>query len=99
MRRRTWLYCAVIALSPVLAFVAWRVGHAQGNNNNLKAQADDEAAHQRQARKLPLTQVVLFNTGLGYFQREGELDGDVRIDLPVPTADVNDLLKTMIIDN
>jgi hypothetical protein len=94
MRRRTWLYCAVIALCPVIAFVAWRVS----------ARADKPAAREAPearpaGKKLPLTQVVLFNTGLGYFQREGEVEGDARIDLSVPTADVNDLLKSLVIDN
>jgi hypothetical protein len=91
--RRTWLFCAVIALCPVLAFVAWRVSGAQGD----KPSSDAPSA--KAAKKLPITQVVLFNTGLGYFQREGEVEGDVRIDLSVPTSDVNDLLKSMIIDN
>ena len=30
---------------------------------------------------LPIRQVVLFNSGVGYFQREGEVDGDARIEL------------------
>src|SRR3954452_1371513 len=92
--RRTWLFCLVVALCPVLALVAWRYADAQGNT---KTAARDVT--QSTAKKLPLTQVVLFNTGLGYFQREGEVEGDARIDLAVRTADVNDLLKSMVIDN
>jgi hypothetical protein len=42
---------------------------------------------------------VLFNTGVGYFQREGTIDGDARMELTVPVADVNDLLKTLTIDD
>src|SRR4051812_41584287 len=92
--RRTWLFCLVVALCPVLALVAWRYADAQGNT---KTAARDVT--QSTAKKLPLTQVVLFNTGLGYFQREGEVEGEVRIDLSIPTSDVNDLLKSMLVEN
>jgi hypothetical protein len=95
MRRRTWLFCLVVALCPVLALFAWRYADAQGNS---KLAAKD-AISQSTAKKLPLTQVVLFNTGLGYFQREGEVEGEVRIDLSIPTNDVNDLLKSMLVEN
>src|SRR5262245_55975312 len=91
MKRRTWLFCAVIALCPVLALIGWRVSTAQADKPNHSATP--------QSKKLPITQVVLFNTGLGYFQREGEVDGDTRIDLSIPTNDINDILKTLIIDN
>src|SRR5262249_8845259 len=30
-----------------------------------------------------------------YFQREGSIDGDQRIDLTFPTQDINDLIKSM----
>jgi len=41
---------------------------------------------------LPLAQVILFSSGVGYFQREGEVEGNTRIDLTFPATDVNDLL-------
>ena len=55
-----------------------------------------EPAEPTQSRPLPLTQVVLFNTGVAYFQREGTIDGDTRIDLTFPVGDVNDLLKSLV---
>ncbi len=85
--RRTWPFCALIVLCPLLALGVWRARAAKS--------VPAEPAEQ----KLPLTQVVLFNTGLGYFQREGTVEGDVRVDLQVPGADVNDLLKTLLVDN
>jgi hypothetical protein len=47
------------------------------------------------AALLPVAQVVLFSSGVGYFQREGSIDGDQRIDLTFPTQDINDLIKSM----
>jgi hypothetical protein len=48
---------------------------------------------------LPVTQVILFNSGVGYFQREGEVEADARIDLTFPATDVNDLLKSLVLDD
>ncbi|MBI1917864.1 MAG: DUF4139 domain-containing protein, partial [Planctomycetes bacterium] len=47
------------------------------------------------AALLPVAQVVLFSSGVGYFQREGSIDGDQRIDLTFPAQDINDLIKSM----
>src|SRR5579864_2151521 len=48
---------------------------------------------------LPLTQVVLFSSGVGYFQREGDVEGPARIDLQFPIGDVNDLLKSLVLQD
>ena len=47
------------------------------------------------AAQLPIGQVVLFSSGVGYFQREGSVEGTQRIDLTFPTQDINDLIKSM----
>ena len=47
------------------------------------------------ATQLPVAQVVLFSSGVGYFQREGTIDGTQRIDLTFPITDINDLIKSM----
>src|SRR5262245_10535873 len=51
------------------------------------------------ATTLPITRVVLFNSGVGYFSRSGEVDGDARVDLTFPETDVNDLLKSMVLED
>src|SRR5262245_41643502 len=47
------------------------------------------------AAQLPIGQVVLFSSGVGYFQREGTVEGTQRIDLTFPIQDINDLIKSM----
>jgi hypothetical protein len=47
--------------------------------------------------ELPVAQAVLFSSGVGYFQREGIVDGTARVDLTFPVRDVNDLLKSMVV--
>jgi hypothetical protein len=48
---------------------------------------------------LPITQVVLFNSGVGYFSRSGEVEGEARVDLTFPETDINDLLKSMTLQD
>ncbi|HEV3238239.1 MAG TPA: DUF4139 domain-containing protein, partial [Gemmataceae bacterium] len=48
---------------------------------------------------LPISQVVLFSSGVGYFQREGEVEGNTRVDLSFPVGDVNDLLKSLVLQD
>src|SRR5947209_1251096 len=88
--RRTWLFCAVIALCPFVALALWRANRAQAYRPGPAESARS---------KLPLTQVVLFNTGLGYFQREGSVEGEARVELSIPAAGINDMLKTLLIEN
>src|SRR5437763_178874 len=46
--------------------------------------------------ELPITRIVLFSSGVGYFQREGPIDGSARIDLQFHSDDINDLLKSLV---
>src|SRR5262245_49387866 len=46
---------------------------------------------------LPVTRVVLFNAGVGYFHREGTVEGDARFELRFPESDVNDLIKSLVL--
>ncbi len=49
--------------------------------------------------QLPVAQTILYSSGVGYFQREGTIDGNQRIDLSFPVEDVNDLLKSMVLQD
>jgi hypothetical protein len=49
--------------------------------------------------QLPISHVVLFSSGVGYFQRQGEVEGSARIDLSFPVQDINDLLKSMVLQD
>src|SRR5437879_4741090 len=59
-----------------------------------RAQEDNPGEKKGQ---LPISQVVLFSSGVGYFQREGAVEGNTRVDLSFPVQDVNDLLKSMVV--
>jgi hypothetical protein len=51
----------------------------------------------KQAQKLPITQVVLFTSGVGYFHRSGDVEGNARIDLQFSAGDINDLIKSLVV--
>src|SRR4051812_45575454 len=65
-----------------------------GAGPNVKSQDEGPKAAQ-----LPLNQVVLFSSGVGYFQREGSVTDDSRIDLTFDVRDVNDLIKSMVLQD
>ena len=55
------------------------------------ARAQDAA----QRRALPIRKVVLYKHGVGYFEREGAVEGDVTIPLAFKTAQMPDVLKSL----
>ncbi len=60
---------------------------------------DAEKAPDAAAGKVPVKRVVLFSSGVGYFEHQGQVDGDASVDLKFNVADVNDLLKSMVLQD
>lgn len=48
---------------------------------------------------LPLRDVVLFSSGVGYFQRSGKINGSAVVDLSFRTEQVNDILKSLVLSD
>jgi hypothetical protein len=46
---------------------------------------------------LPITRVVLYKHGVGYFEREGEVEGDGEIALTFKQTEVSDVLKSLTV--
>src|SRR4051794_18584888 len=92
MTLRTWVWAAPVVggggvggAANVLVPSAGAAGKGEGDP--------------KQAVALPIKQVVLFNSGVGYFGRTGEVDGEARVDLTFPESDINDLLKSMTLQD
>ncbi len=49
------------------------------------------------AADLPLTRVVLYSTGVGYFQHQGTVEGDVTVPLSFRVSQINDILKSLVL--
>jgi hypothetical protein len=48
---------------------------------------------------LPLSEIALFSSGVGYFQRDGVVEGRSQVELRVRVEDVNDLLKSLVVQD
>ena len=94
MNLRQCLWCAVSALAVMVGIAAYSHFSSVGVADTTAATAGPKVAE-----PLPIRQVVLFNSGLGYFQREGDVTGNARIDLSFPAAEINDLLKSLLLQD
>jgi hypothetical protein len=93
--RRTCLCLCLIAAVTAAALVAWRTAPGRAQPAGPAAPPPEKAA----AKGLSLAQVILFSSGVGYFQREGTVEGNARVDLSFPAGDVNDLLKSLVLQD
>src|SRR6266581_5751474 len=93
MRRIYWL--ASLAGATGLASIVALWGPASAGPE--KGEPAVGPALSKSAPQLPISQCVLFSSGVGYFQREAEIEGNTRVDLTFPVTDINDLLKSMVL--
>src|SRR5262245_30908353 len=91
------LAAATVASAAALSVYSWRHADAAEPAQGQPAEKVALAGRSASALQLPVAQVVLFRSGVGYFQREGEVEGSTRVDLTFPVQDVNDLLKSMVL--
>src|ERR1700730_17838384 len=91
MRRYLWL-APLIAVLALGAFFVCKPRPTTAEPG--KAEAPGTAA-----TSLPIRQVVLFSSGVGYFERKGEVEGNSRVDLTFQVRDINDLIKSMVLQD
>ena len=48
---------------------------------------------------LPLKRVVLFSSGVGFFEHAGEVKDDAKVQMKFKTGEINDLLKSMVVQD
>lgn len=89
---RLWISLPILA-----ALAVGAVLYAQRNQPAAvpAGTGDDKVAQLKPAVSLPISQVILFNSGVGHFTRSGDVEGDARVDLTFPEQDINDLIKSM----
>src|SRR5581483_10234913 len=99
MVARKW-YLAVSAVAVAAAVVigvAVLIWVPQSPAQVNKSSPDGKDVPAEKSGQLPIAQVVLFSSGVGYFQREGTVEGNTRVDLSFQVQDINDLLKSMVV--
>jgi hypothetical protein len=86
-----------MVLAAAVAGVAWQ------GNVGLAQTAPGQVAHTapttRPAADVPVKQVVLFSSGVGYFEHFGTIKGDGSTELRFKTAQINDILKSLVLQD
>ena len=59
----------------------------------------DWAAPASRPADVPVKRVVLFNSGVGYFEHFGTVAGENRTELRFKTAQINDVLKSLVLQD
>ncbi|MBA4189563.1 MAG: DUF4139 domain-containing protein [Planctomycetaceae bacterium] len=88
-----------LLLAPVAGAVGLGVSIGVGADRLVGAAPEAVKQDVKPAVTLPITRVVLFNSGVGYFSRSGDVTDDARVDLSFQETDINDLLKSMILED
>ncbi len=91
--RRTLLFVPVAGALALGSFFALRP------SDSPAGPVPAPAAAQVSGPMLPVAQAILYSSGVGYFQREGTVEGNARVDLTFPVQDINDLLKSMVLQD
>ena len=61
--------------------------------------APDSVAEVTQKADIPVVKVSLYSSGVGYFEHRGSVTGTVEAALPFPVSAVNDVLKSLVIND
>jgi hypothetical protein len=94
MRRALWLLPVAGVAALASSLWLWRPSTAGAEK---AAPAPERAAAKSGA--LPVSRVILYSSGVGYFQRAGKVSGSARVDLSFPVQDINDLLKSLVLQD
>ena len=107
MRRTYWAAGLVVILA--VGFLGVRTFLAPASSN---AQSPEDLPNlcpppplysdigkDRPTTDLAISQVILYSNGVGYFQREGLVEDNARVDLTFPVQNINDLLKSMVLQD
>ncbi len=86
---------ALLAATLVMGGMA-TVAHGQAKDDSHKP---DKADPEKKNQTLPLNSVVLFNSGVGFFEHRAEINGTAEVDLQFNVDDINDLLKSMVLQD
>ena len=56
-------------------------------------------AEEAKPGSLPLTRVVLFSSGVGFFEHSGRVHNNAKVEMKFSADEINDLLKSMVVQD
>ena len=66
-------------------------------SQSSSGQGSDSATAAGSAARLPVTRVILYKNGVGYFEHAGEVRGSQDVNVDFTTAQLNDVLKSLTV--
>ncbi len=57
------------------------------------------ARGQEKAANIPIKRVVMFSSGVAFFEHNGEVEGNSQVEMKFDVKDINDLLKSMVLQD
>ena len=57
------------------------------------------AQEQKDDNSIPLRRLIMYTSGVGYFEHRGAVEGEAEVEFRFDTADINDLLKSMVLQD
>src|SRR4051794_2731705 len=56
-------------------------------------------AQDKSPADLPIKRVVMFSSGVAFFEHGGQVDGNAQVEMKFDVKDINDLLKSMVLQD
>jgi hypothetical protein len=78
----------IVLFGVLLSLSAEGIAEAQSNFGSRRPQLH---------KTLPLHKVVLFSSGVGYFEHRGFVEGDTALDVTFGTEEMSDILKSLVL--
>jgi hypothetical protein len=57
------------------------------------------ASQEPDKASIPIKRVVMFSSGVAFFEHNGEVDGNAQVEMKFDVKDINDLLKSMVLQD
>jgi len=89
----------VVTVLLVAAVAATAMAQPATAPATAKAAASPPAAQKEGAASLTLKRVVLFSSGVGYFEHAGQVQGNAKVEMQFKIDGINDLLKSMVVQD
>ena len=99
--RAIWIFILVITaiVTPTTVSAQNTIGSpeklaAKAGTAQTPSDAQAESAEESSAAKLPVRRVILYKTGVGYFEHLGQIRGDQKVQIDFTSSQLNDVLQS-----
>ncbi len=95
---KTYAVLQIRNLRPTFALCGFAAAILLASGGPAQA-AEASAGTNAVSASLPLSEIILYSSGVGYFERSGDVEGRAQVDLRFKTEEINDLLKSLVVQD